>query len=54
MKERDRFGDPLKLIKSSLMKYEKAGGYGDDMMYRVLTTQSGKKFILKKSLFPAT
>ena len=38
VKQRDRFGDPLKLIKSSLLKYEKVGGTGDDMMYRVLTT----------------
>ena len=54
VKQRDRFGDPLKLIKSSLMKYEKIGSTGDDLMYRVLTTQSGKKFCLQKCRFPAT
>jgi hypothetical protein len=54
LKARDRFGDPLKLIKSSLMRYEKVGGSGDDMMYRVLTTQSGRKFVLPRCKFPPT
>ena len=35
LKDKDRFGDPLKLMTSTTVRYGKS-----DMMYRVLTTQS--------------
>lgn len=49
LKEKDRFGDPLKLMQSKTVWFGKS-----DMQYRVLTTQSNKKFILQRSKFPAT
>ena len=49
MKDRERFGDPLKLMQSTTVAYGKS-----EQMYRILTTQSGKKFILQRSRFPGT
>lgn len=49
LKEKERFGDPLKLMQSKTVRFGKS-----DMQYRVLTTQTSKKFILNRSKFPAT
>ena len=49
LKDRERFGDPLKLMQSTTVRY----GSGN-MSYRILTTQSGKKYILQRCKFPGT
>ena len=49
MKERDMFGDPLKLMKSTTVKYGSS-----NTLYRLLTTQSGQKYILERCKFPGT
>ena len=49
LKDRDQFGDPLKLMQSKTIKYGKS-----DLMYRVLTTQSEQKYILQRCKFPST
>ena len=41
LREKERFGDPLKLMQSKTVRFGKT-----DQLYRVLTTQSGQKYIL--------
>ena len=43
------FGDPLKLMKSTTVRHG-----GSNTLYRILTTQSGNKYILKRCKFPGT
>ena len=50
LKEKDQFGDPLKLMQSKTISY----GKSSDLQYRVLTTQNGHKYILKRCKFPST
>ena len=49
MKDRDRFGDPLKLMGSTTVHYGKS-----QTQYRILTPQNGKKYILSRCNFPGT
>ena len=49
MKDRERFGDPLKLMQSTTVQYGKS-----EQMYRIMTTQSSKKYILQRCRFPGT
>jgi hypothetical protein len=44
-----RFGDPLKLIKSSNMKSSV-----NQQTYRVITTASGYRYLLPRCKFPGT
>lgn len=47
LQEKERFGDPLKLLKSSNMRSSLT-----KQMYRVITTASGYKYLLPKCKFP--
>ena len=47
LKGKNRFGDPLKLIKSSTMRSSV-----NDQTYRVLYTASGHRYLLPKCKFP--
>ena len=49
MKEKERFGDPLKLMKSTTVRIDRS-----NTLYRMLTTQSEKKFPLPRCRFPGT
>ena len=49
LKEKVRFGDPLKLIKSSNMKSSV-----NQQTYRVITTASGYRYLLPRCKFPGT
>ena len=49
LKMKERFGDPLKLIKSSTIRSKL-----NDQTYRVLTTASGNRYLLPRCKFPGT
>lgn len=49
LKLKDRFGDPLKLIKSNTMKSKY-----NQQIYRVITTASGYRYLLPKCKFSGT
>lgn len=49
LKDKERFGDPLKLMQSKTVRFGKS-----DLLYRVLTTQNGRKYILQRCKFPST
>lgn len=49
LKAKDRFGDPLKLIKSTTIHSSTT-----QQNYRILTTASGHRYLLPKCKFPAT
>lgn len=49
LKNRERFGDPLKLMKSTSHRSKY-----NQQMYRVITTFSGYKYLLPKCKFPST
>ena len=49
MRDKDRFGDPLKLMQSSTLRHGQS-----QQLYRVLTTQGGHKYILPRCRFPGT
>ena len=49
LRGKERFGDPLKLLKSSNMRSNLT-----KQMYRVITTANGYQFLLPKCKFPGT
>lgn len=49
LKMKERFGDPLKLIKSGTIKSS-----FNDQTYRVLTTASGYRYLLPRCKFPGS